>query len=105
MLGSHSPSQKRFPRQTNAATLRRKFPAVVDSVEILQGELLVKVAEVAVGEVAGGLTRGLQDPLGGQQALDAHRPSGVDSRRADAHLRPWNTNQTLKLLFIEAAFR
>merc|ERR1719259_597019 len=37
-------------------------------------------------ELCGGGAVGVDDPLGGEEPLDAHRPSGVDPGGADAHL-------------------
>lgn len=54
---------------------------------LVQGQGLVQPrATSALGEVGGGVVLSVQYPLGGQQALHAHRSAGVDAGGRDAHL-------------------
>jgi len=43
-------------------------------------------ASAPLGEVGGGVVLSVEDPLGGQQPLHAHRAAGVDAGGGDAHL-------------------
>lgn len=56
-----------------------------------QGLVDVALAGAARREVGRRIAGPPQQPLGREQALDAHRSPGVDPRRADAHLGAWQS--------------
>lgn len=55
--------------------------------------LMEELHGTALREVCCSVRGASEDPLGGEQPLQAHRASRVDAGRADADLRSWRQSQ------------
>lgn len=65
--------------------------------------LMEELHGTVLREVCCGVRVASEDPLGGEQPLQAHRAPSVDAGRADADLRSWRQSQkerTKKVWFI-----
>ena len=61
---------------------------------VCHGEVLVEELHAALlREVCRRVPVPSQDPLGGEQPLQTHRPAGMDTGSTDANLRTWGAGR------------